>query len=174
MLKIPFHDNAVKGRKWFFRFKHGETSGEDCVCSGCPSTGYINENLAKFHKIVNEDRQNTISEIAGMLHLSYGTCQQILMEDIQELLDEVRNYQSSLSRVITGDETRVYYHSPETKQQSSPHPREAKQVRLNIKSMLVIFFVCEGVADQECIPPGQTVNLHYYCKVLQRPSEQVC
>jgi hypothetical protein len=36
-----------------------------------------------------------------------------------ELLDEVRNDQNFLSRVITGDETWVYYYGPETKQQSS-------------------------------------------------------
>jgi hypothetical protein len=36
-----------------------------------------------------------------------------------ELLDEVRNDQNFLSRVITGDETWVYCYGPETKQQSS-------------------------------------------------------
>jgi hypothetical protein len=35
----------------------------------------------------------------------------------------------------------------------------------NIKSMLVIFFGCEGIVHQEFVPPGQTVNQHHYLEV---------
>jgi hypothetical protein len=85
-----------------------------------------------------------VLEVAGMLGLSYGTSQQILMEDLnmrriptkflsqlladeqkqwfvfvcQELLDEVRNNQNFLSRTITGDETWLYCYELETKQRS--------------------------------------------------------
>jgi hypothetical protein len=33
---------------------------------------------------------------------------------------------------------------------------------LNIKNMLVIFFDSEGIVHQEFVPPGQTVDQHYY------------
>jgi hypothetical protein len=36
----------------------------------------------------------------------------------------------------------------------------------NVKSKVVIFFDCEGIVHQEFIPPGQTVNQHYYLEVL--------
>jgi hypothetical protein len=37
--------------------------------------------MEKVKKIINDDRQSTISEIAVRLGLSYETCQWILMED---------------------------------------------------------------------------------------------
>jgi hypothetical protein len=39
-------------------------------------------------------------------------------------------------------------------------PKKARQVMLNIKSMLVILFDCEGIAHQEFVPPLQAVNRH--------------
>jgi transposase len=39
--------------------------------------------------------------------------------------------------------------------------------------MLVIFFDCEGSVHQEFVPPGQTVNQHYYLEVWKRLREQV-
>jgi hypothetical protein len=80
--------------------------------------------------------------VAGRLGFSYGTCQQILMEDLsmqqifvkfvpqkltdeqkqqhasvcQELLDDVRNNKNFLSRVITPGEAWFYCYDPETKQ----------------------------------------------------------
>jgi hypothetical protein len=50
--------------------------------------------------------------------------------------------------------------------QSSPHPKKARQVRSNIKSMLVISFGCEGIVHQEFVPPGTMVNQHYYQELL--------
>jgi len=76
MLKTAFGDNAM-GRtqtfEWFSRFKRGETSVEDSERSG-----RTNENVENVRKIVNEDRRNAITETAGWLGLSYGTCQRVL------------------------------------------------------------------------------------------------
>jgi hypothetical protein len=47
--------------------------------------------------------------------------------------------------------------------------KNASQV--NLKSMLVIFFDWEGIVHQELVPPGQTVNQHYYQEVLQNLRE---
>jgi hypothetical protein len=54
---------------------------------------------------------------------------------------------------------------------SSPRPKKARKVRSNIKSMLMIFFDCEGTVHQEFVPPGQTVNQYYYLEVLKRLRE---
>jgi hypothetical protein len=43
----------------------------------------------------------------------------------------------------------------------------------NIKSMLVIFFDCEGTVHQKFLPPGQTVNQHHYLEGLKRLRGQV-
>ena len=64
-----------------------------------------------------------------------------------ELQNAVRHDCNFLSRVITGDESWLYDYDPETKQQSSqwktpssPRPKKGRQVRSNIKPMLIIFF----------------------------------
>jgi hypothetical protein len=43
----------------------------------------------------------------------------------------------------------------------------------NIKSMLVIFFDCEGTVNQDFVPPGQPVNRHNYLEVLNRLRRQI-
>jgi len=85
-----------------------------------------------------------------------------------------------LSRVITGDESWVYGYDPETKQQSSqwksprsPRPKKARQVKSNLKSMIITFFDIKGVVHKEFEPTGQTVNSGFYCEVLWRLREKV-
>jgi len=97
-----------------------------------------------------------------------------------ELQKAVRNDPNFLSRVITGDESWLYNYDPETKQESlqwktpsSPQPKKARQVRSNIKSMLIIFFDIRGIVHKEFVPPGQTVNGNFYCEVLRRLRENV-
>ncbi|VVC36211.1 Transposase, type 1 [Cinara cedri] len=79
------------------------------------------------------------------------------------------------TQVITGDESWCYGYDPETKQQSSqwktpasPRPKKARQVRSNIKTMLICFFDVRGVVHSEFVPPGQTVNQAFYLEVLKR------
>jgi hypothetical protein len=62
-----------------------------------------------------------------------------------------------------GDETHVCCYDPESNHQSSqwenmlcPCPENMRQVRSNIKSMLMIFFDCESTVNQECVLPSQT------------------
>ena len=99
---------------------------------------------------------------------------------IYELQEAVRHDPNFLSRVITGDESWVYDYDPETKQQStqwktpsSPRPKKARQVRSNIKSMLIIFLDIQGIVHKEFVPPGQPVNGKFYCEVLRWLRENV-
>jgi len=82
-----------------------------------------------------------------------------------ELQEAVRHDPNFLSMVITGDESWVYDYDLETKQQStqwktpsSLRPKKARQVRSNIKSMLIIFLDIRGIVHMEFVPPRQTVN----------------
>jgi len=97
-----------------------------------------------------------------------------------ELQEAVRHDPPFLSRVITGDESWVYDYDPETKQQSiqwktpsSPRPKKVRQVRSNIKSMLIISLDIRGIVHKEFVPHGQTVNGKSYCEVLRRLRENV-
>jgi len=87
---------------------------------------------------------------------------------------------SFLSNVSMGDETWVYAYNPETKTQSSqwkspgsPRPKKARQVRSNVKSMLICFFDQKGIVHKQFVPPGQTVNAAFYIEVLKRLWENV-
>ena len=89
-----------------------------------------------------------------------------------DLKENAANNPSFLSNVITGEETWAYAYDPETKTQSSqwkspgsPRPKKARQVRSNIKSMLICFFDQNGIVHKEFVPPGQTVYAAFYVEV---------
>jgi hypothetical protein len=74
----------------------------------------------------------------------------------------------------------VYCYDPETKQQlsqwkfpNSPWPKKARQVRSNVKPMLIVFFNIQGTVHKEFVPPGQTVNGNSYCEVLKQLREGI-
>ena len=67
-----------------------------------------------------------------------------------------------LSRVITGDESWVYSYDPETKRQSSqwqsltsPRPKKARQVKSNLKSIIITFFDIKGIVHKEFVPTAK-------------------
>jgi hypothetical protein len=102
------------------------------------------------------------------------------LEVCEELKQRVEMEPHFMSRIITGDETWVYGYDPETKLQSSqwrspssPRPKKARQVRSNVKTMLMVFFDIQGLVHCEFVPAGQTVNQHYYKEVLLRLREKV-
>jgi histone-lysine N-methyltransferase SETMAR len=71
-----------------------------------------------------------------------------------ELKQEARDDPNVIFNIITGDETWVYGYDPETKQQSSqwkspnsPRPIKERQVRRNVKFMLIVFFDIQGTRN---------------------------
>ena len=97
---------------------------------------------------------------AKFIPKSLTTEQKDLRSEIaQENLEMVSDDGNVLKKVITGDGSWVYGYDPETKQQSSqwkrpdePRPNKARQSRSHVKSMLIIFFDCEGVVHYEFAP----------------------
>jgi len=72
-----------------------------------------------------------------------------------ELCQLTSDDETFLSRVITGDESWVYSYDPETKQQSfqwkstmTPGPKKVKQVKSNVKSMIITFFDVKGLCTK--------------------------
>ena len=121
----------------------------------------INEKVEKVREFILEDHRGTIRQLSDMTGISYGVCQEILTQDLNircveakfvprlltteqkqrrldvclELHEMADSDRSFISRIIRADESWIYAHDPETKQQSShgksphsPRPRKARQV----------------------------------------------
>ena len=91
-----------------------------------------------------------------------------------DLHDRAQNDPNFMFSVITSDKCWVYGYDPETKQMpfqwstsSYPRPKKARQVKSNIKNMLIAFFDIDGLVHNEFVPIGQTVNKEFYKTVLQ-------
>lgn len=127
--------------------------------------------------------QRILTEELGMTRVAAKFMPRILtdhqkeqrLETCRALKDQLRDDPNFFSKVITGDESWCYGYDPETKQQSSqwktpasPRPKKARQVKSNVKTMLICFFDVRGVVHMEFVPPGQTVNQAFYLEVLKR------
>ena len=132
--------------------------------------------------------QRVLTEELGMHCAAAKFLPRILTDDQKqqrvnictELCQLASNDETFLSRVITGDESWVYGYEPETKQQSSqwkspmsPRPKMARQVKSNVKNMIITFFDVKGIVHKEFVPTDQTVNSGFCCDVLQRLHENV-
>jgi hypothetical protein len=85
MLKETFGDNALgltQTYVWFKRFKNGRMSVDDDERSGRPSTGTTTENMAKAREAILGDRRRKIQGVCDIVKLSYGTCQRILLDEL--------------------------------------------------------------------------------------------
>jgi hypothetical protein len=49
---------------------------------------------------------------------------------------------------------------------NSPRPKKARQVRIKVKSMLIILFDIKGIVHKEFILAGQTVSYADCCNIL--------
>ena len=116
--------------------------------------------MEQVQAAISQDRRRKIHDICANVGLPYGSCQQILTEQLnmhriaaksvprvltqdqkdsrvaicQELKETVKNDPTLLLNVITGDESIIYAYDPETKQQSSqwksPGSPRPKEVRM--------------------------------------------
>jgi hypothetical protein len=68
--------------EWNSRFKSGRVSVEDDKRSRRPSTSKTTENVEKTRELIHEDRCRTIHELADIVGISYGVCQEILTENL--------------------------------------------------------------------------------------------
>jgi len=51
--------------------------------------------------------------------------------------------------------------------------KKARQVKCNLKSIIITFFDIKGFVHKEFVPTGQSVNSGFYCEVLRRLRENV-
>jgi hypothetical protein len=98
----------------------------------------------------------------------------------RELLQRAENDATFLPSIMTGNESWVYGYEPETKQMSSqwktlssPWQKKARQVRSNVKTMLIALFDAEGLVPHDLLPQRQTMNQTVYITVPQHLRDAV-
>ena len=65
----------IQVQLWYNRFKEGPDDVNDDACSGHPSTSRTHENFEAVKKMILDNRQNTIREVANDVSISFGSCQ---------------------------------------------------------------------------------------------------
>jgi histone-lysine N-methyltransferase SETMAR len=99
----------------------------------------------------------------------------------RELKHQARDDPNFISNIITDDETWVYGHDPETKQQSSQcnSPNSPLSKKKNASSSqqrqvhIDLFLDIQGIVQKEFISPGQTVKDKFYRETLKRLREGI-
>ena len=98
-----------------------------------------------------------------------------------DLCDRAQNDPNFTSSINTGDSCWVYSYDPETKQMSSqwntassPRLKKARQVKSNVKTMLIPFFNIDGLFHYEYVPRRHAVSKEFYKTVLQCFCDSVC
>ena len=148
-----------------------------------------------------ENRRVTQSDIAACLKISHGSAHHIVHDVLQfhkvsarwvprQLTPELRERRVDaceellwhferevdgfLARIVTGDETLVHFHQPETKRASkewrhslSPKPNIFRTEPSAGKVMLTVFWDEKGVILENYTPRGTTVTSASYSDLLK-------
>lgn len=183
--------------RWHKEFKDGRESVEDEKRCGRSAT--LRTSLEqKVREKIAEDRRFTVRSLALDLDTSKDTVLRILQSFnmrkvsarwIPRLLTDdqkaqrvtsssefLRRYDAEgdefLDRIVTLDETWLWYYDPETKADSSvwktpgtPPPKKARVSRSGGKLMCVFFMDRHGMLLVHRVPEGRTINAQYYSKV---------
>ena len=86
MLKQAFGDSCMSRNRtseWFGRFKNGRTSTANDHRSGRPSTATTPSKVEQVRAAVNQDRRHrTLHDLCAEVWIGYGSCQRILIEQL--------------------------------------------------------------------------------------------
>ncbi|GFY13981.1 mariner Mos1 transposase [Trichonephila clavipes] len=179
MMKTAFGDEAMSRARvfeWYRPFKEGRQSVNSDPRCGRPSTSRNEDKIAQVKAVVRSDRRLTVREIAQKCHISVGSCDEILRNDLNmrrvsakfvpRLLTEDQQFQrlatsfdwfqsasddpEFMKLIITGDESWVYGYDPETKQESSqwnpPGSPRPKKAR-QVRSKIKVMLIVFFDAD---------------------------
>lgn len=186
-------------REWFLKFRSGRFSVEQAPGGGRPRTSTDDENIAAVQKLIDEDARVTYAVVEQRLGLSAKAVHTIIHEHLnlskksarwvpriltpdhkrrrvdfcRQFLTAFRNGESSnMKMILTGDETWLYNHDPETKQQSmewssvgAAPPTKALRARSAGKVMVACFFTMDGFFHYVPVEDGRTVTAQWYTTV---------
>ncbi len=192
--------------RWHARFHEGDglTPVTDLVCSGRPCVQISLDKIEAAQAAVEEDRRASLKQIAQKVGVSVTTAHRLVKKKLslkhkvakfvprvlsdeqkrtrvkfcRENLDRLRNDAHLLDKLVCGDESPVYLHDPETRNDSkqwlpkdSLRPRKALRQRAQRKTMLTAFFDAHGIILIE-FNEGR-VNSETYIETLKQLKENI-
>lgn len=203
-MKVKYGDACLSVQQvyeWSRKFQNGVTSVTDCSRPGQAHRVVTPESIATVERLVQGNRRLTVDDIATHLDISHGSAHHIISDVLQyhkvsarwvprQLTPELkqrridacqellRRFETEgggfLSRIVTGDETWVHYHEPETKRASkewrhpsSPKPKKFRTQPSAGKVMLTLFWDERGVILEHYMPRGNTVTSATYTELLR-------
>ena len=209
-LTLVYGESALKQRtveKWMQLFRQGRESTEDDPRSGRPSTSTSLDCVKAVQTMIEGNRKVTTREVAETLDISIGSVVEILHDHLglskissrwvprlltKQMMANRRDFslffmnrfdqapENFLQRIVTGDETWLYLHDPESKQASmewrykgEKAPIKPKMVRSAGKVMATVFFDAQGVILVDYLEQGKTVTGVRYDDVLTSLREAI-
>ena len=203
-MKLKYGDACMSKSQvyeWCTKFKNGVISVTDCSRPGQAHRVVTPESIATVERLVQGNRRLTVDDNATHLDISHGSAHHIISDVLQyhkvsarwvprQLTPELkqrridacqellRRFETEgggfLSRIVTGDETWVHYHEPETKRASkewrhpsSPKPKKFRTQPSAGKVMLTLFWDERGVILEHYMPRGNTVTSATYTELLR-------
>ncbi len=194
-------------RKWHKRFSQDIAQPvKDKPRSGRPRSGQSPASIGVVHNLLLQDQRKTVRTLSEESNIPPATVHRIIRKDLelrlvtakfiprlltpeqkrarltfcQGNLDLYNQDPSILDLIISGDETWISMHNPETKNESKqwmckgePRPQKALRSRSTKKTMLTLFFDQDGVVLQEFLAPNDTINADYYCHILDLLKERI-
>lgn len=164
MIQEAYGDQALSKTRvfeWHKKFKDGQESLEDAPRAGRPSTSKTDVNRNTIDAMLQEDRRLSIAKIADMMHISYGSVEDIIHNDLgyrkvaakwiprvlheeqmshrvvtcQQWITRLRREPNFLDKVVTCDESWFHHYDPETKQQSAQwkHPTSPRPKKAKVQ-----------------------------------------
>lgn len=183
--------------RWSASFKDGITSVEDGARAGRPITQRTDTNIEAVRTLVQEDPRIRIDDIIEITNIPRGSVQRILYEDLEmrsvmakwvphDLSEsqktkrvEISEYllrkfnrmgQDGMRDIVTGDETYLYHHPPESRQKArewvgkdEPPPKVPKPNPWCEKTCYSVYFSMDGPVLQIPAPKGASVTSQFIC-----------
>lgn len=193
-------------KTWISRFKTGHLTIEDEPRSGRSTTATDQKTCDAVHEPILEDRRISAKNIAQILDISRERVGYIIttlldmhklsakwvpkllssdqkkerVEASKATLDHFETTKDFLARLVTLDETWLYFYDPETKEQSkewrhsgSPRPKKVRTQKSTKKVMASVFWDKDGIIMVDYLADGTCITGEYYASLLDRLKEVI-
>lgn len=179
---------------WFREFQRGRHSVKDEFRSGRPSTSTADQNVEMVREVVKENREITYDTLEKKTGISRGSLHSILKDKLNAtkkiswfvphfLTDEQKKIRvdichenlrlcrnrANISRILTGDETYVYFYDAPTRSESriwvfddEPSPQVVKRDRTVGKVLYAVFFRSTGLVQAVKLEGQRSVTALWY------------